>query len=410
MSNRTTADPAPPETGSNAPPSTLLLTGLVALAPLSIDMFLPSLPAMVSEYGADAGRLQLAVTLFLMSFAASQLFFGPVSDRIGRRKGLLAGLLFYTLASAGCALAPTIDGLLGARILQGFAAGSGPVLARAIVRDVYRPEKGATVLANMGMVMALAPILAPIGGGYLHILFGWRSVFLVLSALGAAYLAAAWFLLPETHHDRDPDALKLRKISANLRRLLTHRQYLGYIAIISFRFGGQLVFITSSSFVLIDFLGLPPQVFGFSFALVAFGIMNGAFLSGRLTTRWGINRVILTGSCISTAFSLLLAGLAWSGVYSVWSIVLPMFAVTVGSAMVLPPATAGAIAPFKDMAGLASAVMGFLQMSGGSLYTIGVGWFHDGTPLPMVTAIALANIFALGAFFLLAPYREESAT
>ena len=388
----------------------ILLTSLVALTPFAIDMFLPSMPAMAVGFGVPPVQVQLAVTLFLLSYAVSHLVYGPLSDRFGRRGVLLAGLGVFTLAGLVCAGTTSIHMLIAARVLQGFAAGAAPVMARAVVRDVYAPQHGARVFAHMATAVALAPTLAPIMGGFLQVWVGWRSVFFALGALGALVLGAVWLALPETNRFRDPDALRPARMLRNYRTLATHRAFMGYALVLAFVFGGQFTFISGSSFVLIDLLGVSPDVYGFCFGLVAIGFMIGAFFTGRLTGRWGIDRMILTGGALSAGAGLALAGLGWLGLApglgGVAGIVAPMTLYAVGGGMIMPSAMAGAIGPFPRMAGLASALAGFMQMAGAAGYSMAVGALYNGTAVPMTSGIGVAGVGALLVFMLIGPYRH----
>jgi MFS transporter, DHA1 family, multidrug resistance protein len=377
----------------------ILLTAVVGLGALSIDMFLPALPAIADAFGATPPTVQLTVTLFLMGFAASQLVYGPLSDRFGRRGVLIGGLALYTLAGLACALAPTVAVLIGARVLQALGGGTGPVVARAVIRDLYDRDRAARVFSYMSMAQSLNPMLAPIVGGYVHEAFGWRAIFMVLTALGALFVALMAAGVRETNVHRDPTALRPGHLGHNLSVLLTDRSYVGYVLVNALMFGGQFAFITGSAFVLIDVLGLSPSAFGLCFGGVAFGIMTGTFLSGRFGARVGLDRLILGGTTLGAAAGLTLATLSWSGVLSVPAVIGPMYLFAVGLGLTLPNGTAGAIGPFPHMAGLAAAGAGFLQMTGSALYSVAVGRFYDGTSRPMTTAVALAGLGALACFW-----------
>ena len=182
----------------------VVLTAVVAIGSLSIDMALPSLPATSDALGAQPATVQLTVTLFLAGFAVAQLLHGPLSDRIGRRRVLLGGLVVYTIGGLACWAAPSARLLIAGRLLQALGAGSGPVVGRAVIRDLYEPERAARVLGYMGTAMALTPILAPILGGLIHVAFGWRAVYLALAACGALFLVVVALLVPETNRRRDP--------------------------------------------------------------------------------------------------------------------------------------------------------------------------------------------------------------
>jgi MFS transporter, DHA1 family, multidrug resistance protein len=385
-----------------------LLTAVVGLGALSIDMFLPSLPTIAAAFDAPAATAQLTVTLFLMSFALSQLVYGPLSDRFGRRGALIGGLALYTVAGLACALAPTIGILIGARVLQALGGGAGPVVARAVIRDLYERERAARVFSYMSMVQSLNPMLAPVAGGFVHEAFGWRGVFLVLAGAGALFVVLMSAGVRETNVRRDPGALRPGQLGRNLAALLGDRDYRAYALVNALMFGGQFAFISGSSFVLIGALGVSPAVYGLCFGTVAVGIMGGTFLSGRFGGRLGLDRTILAGTVLGAAAGLVLAGLAWIGILTVAAVVAPMFVFAVGLGLTLPNGMAGAIGPFPHMAGLAAAVAGFIQLTGSALYSVAVAGFYDGTARPMATAIALAGVAALLWFRWLGPRGPRS--
>ncbi|MGH7365617.1 MAG: multidrug effflux MFS transporter [Candidatus Rokuibacteriota bacterium] len=376
----------------------VLLTAVVGLGALSIDMFLPSLPAIAAGFATAPATAQLTVTLFLMAFAAAQLVYGPLSDRLGRRWVLIGGLGLYTVAGLACALAPTISVLIGARVFQALGGGAGPVVARAVIRDLHDRERAARVFSYMSMAQSLNPMLAPIVGGYVHEAYGWRAVFFVLTGLGALFVALMAAGVSETNVRRDPTALRPEQMGRNVAGLLTDRSYLAYVLVNALMFGGQFAFISGSSFVLIGVLGVSPSVFGLCFGAVALGIMIGTFLSGRFGPALGLDRTILAGTALGATAGVILAGLAWSGILTVAAVIAPMFVFAVGLGLTLPNGMAGAIGPFPHMAGLAAAVAGFVQMTGSALYSVAVGRFYDGTARPMTTAIALAGVAALLCF------------
>ena len=381
----------------------ILLTGVVGVGALSIDMFLPALPAMAVAFGAGVGGAQLTLTLFLVGFAVAQLVFGPLSDRFGRRRVLIGGLALYALGGLGCAVAPSMRVLLAARVVQALGAGSGPVIARAIVRDLFEQERAARMLAAMGTAQALTPVLAPIAGGWIYVLAGWRAVFFVLAGCGALFLIAALRLVPETNVSRG--AAPPAAGPSRLATLLADRVFLGYVLVIALMFSGYFAFISGSSFALITVLGVTPTVYGVCFGAMALGLMVGNFLSVHLTVRVGIDPMIRAGTALAAVAGTLMAALAWLGAATVPAVVVPMFAYAVGFGLVMPNAMAGAIGPFPRYAGTASAVLGFVQMTGSALYAIAVGHLDDGTLRPMTTAIATAGIAAFAAFALVSRRR-----
>lgn len=370
--------------------SVAVLVGVSMTAPLAVDMFLPSMPDMAAEFEAPTSTIQLAVTLFLLSFAASQLLYGPVSDRFGRRPALIAGMLLFIAGGALSLFAWSAEALILGRVVQGFGGGAGPAIGRAIVLDVFGRSRAARVLAYMTIATPLAPTIAPIIGGVLQELFDWRAVFVTLMAIGVVLLVAYRVVLPETNLRRDASALGVAQMGRNYAELFSSRIFLAYALTMGLMFSGQLVFISGSSFVLIDELGLSPGQFGFGFGFVAMGIMSGAWLSSRLVVRWPDSRVVLLGAIFAASSGGVMAALAWGGVASPWAVLLPMFVFAAGNGVARPPAMAGAMIPFERMAGLASAVLGFAQMVLASLYNISFSMLIELDQVALASGIAAA--------------------
>lgn len=388
-------------------PVAVLLTACVALGPISTDMYLASLPTMTRVFSTDVASVQLTLSVFMVGFAVAQLIYGPLSDRFGRRPVMLGGMALYFLASILCALAWNIDTLIAARGLQAVGACCGPVLARAVVRDVYGPARAAKVLAYMSSAMALVPAAAPILGSFLHVWFGWQANFWVLAGFGGTVLAGLLLLLAETNAQRNPRALDPAILIGNYRLLLRDHTYLGYVLTVAFSYSTIFSFISGSSFVLIGVLGVPEEYFGFCFAAVVLGFMSGALVAGRLTLRLGGDRLILLGATLAALAGTFMAGLVLAGLPSVTGIVGPFALVMAGIGLIMPNAMAGAIGPYPQMAGAASALMGFLQMGMAAIVGIGVGHWHDGTAIPMTASIAAMTILALlSSRFLVLPRKR----
>ena len=378
----------------------VLLTLAVALGPMSTDFYLPSLPALVDYFATDVASVQLTLSVFLAGFAAGQLIYGPLSDRYGRRPVMLAGVAIFTLASVACMLATSIEMLIAARLVQAIGACAGPVLGRAVVRDVYGREGAARMLALIGAAMALAPLIGPIVAGYLTVWFGWRSNFLVLTVYGAVILFGILTALAETNAHRG-EATSLARMLRNYRDFLRSRVWLGYVLCNSATYAGLFAFISGSSFVFIKVLGLPPHLYGVCFAAAVTGYIAGTIYSARMVMRLGIERMVLTGAAICALAGLAMAGLAFGGIETVWSVLGPMMLFCVGVGLVMPNSIAGAIGPFPTMAGAASALLGFTQMTIAAAVGIGVGAAFDGTARPMAVTIALTGVAALTAHRLL---------
>ncbi len=366
-------------------------------------MFLPSMPVMAEEFDVSASTIQLAVTLFLLYFAASQLVYGSASDRFGRRPVLIVGLLIFIAGGALSLFAQSAEMLILGRIVQGIGGGAGPAIGRAMVLDIFGRARAARVMAYMTIATPLAPAIAPMIGGVLQDAFDWRAVFVVLIGIGVFLLVAYRALLPETNVRRDAGALGATQISKNYRALFSNRSFVAYSLAIGLMFAGQLVFISGSSFVLIDELGLSPSTFGLAFGFVAGGIMSGAWLSSRLVDRWLDTNVVLLGAAVAATASAVMALLAWSGVESVWAVLVPMFVTSAGTGIARPPAMAGALIPFQHMAGLASAVLGFAQMIFATTYNIAFSTLVAVDQLALASGVAAAALAALLLLLLLRP-------
>ena len=378
-----------------------LLTALTAFGAISTDMYLPALPAIGKALKADAGSVQMTYTALLIGFAVAQLVYGSLSDRFGRRPVLLVGLCVYFLACIVCFFAWHIDVLIAGRFLMGLGACSGPVLGRAIVRDIYGPDRSAKMLSYMGTMMGLIPAVAPLLGGYLTADFGWEANFLFLGLFGILALIGTLALLPETNQWRDPRALEVRRMISAYRTLLGHRAYMAYTMAITFGFGAFTAYISNISYVLVDQLDVPIESFGYYFAIVVAGFMSGTIVGGRLTNKVGIPRITLIGIVILVLASSVGAALSVAGVATLVSVIGPATVMLHGIGLVFPNAIAGAIGPFHAMAGAASALLGFIQMGVGAIIATVTASLYDGTTQPMALGIVASSIACLVLFLAL---------
>lgn len=381
-----------------SPLTVVLLTVLVAVGPLSTDLYLPSLPAIAESFGSSDAQVQLTLSVFLAGFALSQLIYGPLSDRFGRRPVLVGGLAAYTAASVLCMTVQSIEALIAARFLQAVGACAGPVLGRAVARDIFGRHRVAQVLSYMAMAMALAPAVGPALGGYLQVLFGWQASFAILALCGLLVLAAVVMALPETNRHKDMSATRLGHILANYRTLAGDSVYRSHVLTHMLTFSGLFAFISGSSFVLIGTVGLSPDLFGIAFGVIVLGYILGSFASARLTRRLGLERMILLGLASALAGALPMAVLAFAAPPNALAIIAPVAVFMAGAGMVLPNAMAAALGPFPQMAGAASALLGFAQMGVAAMVGVLVGQLSDGSARAMAAAIALGCLLALANF------------
>jgi DHA1 family bicyclomycin/chloramphenicol resistance-like MFS transporter len=378
-----------------------LLAGLVAYSSVSTDLYLPSLPSLADYFETDAGTVQLTLSLFFGGFAVSQLAYGPLSDRFGRLPVLYAGLVLYLLASVGCALAPSIELLIAGRFVQAIGACAGPVLARAMVRDLYGAEQAPRVLAYLATVMGILPIIMPIAGSVLTAEFGWRANFVALAGYAAVTILGTLALLRETNQWRDPEAAHPRALARTYLGLLRNRRFLGYATCLSFIFGGLVAYIANISFVLIDYAGVPVEAFGLYFAASVFAFIGSTFVAGRITLRLGTDRMITIGGLVCLLGGLAVIAVAFAEVRAGWAYVLAIVPFLGGLGFVFPNAMGAAIAPFQRQAGAASALAGFIQMAIGGLTVFATGALADGTPRVMAVTVLVLAMLSTGSFFAL---------
>lgn len=379
----------------------VLITALVALGQISTSTYIPSMPALVPALNTDMASVNLTMSLFLLGFAVGQLVYGPLSDRYGRRPVLLVGVLLYIGSSLVCALAPTIAALIFGRLLQGVTACAGPVLGRAVVRDVYGAEGSAHAMATIGAALAISPAVAPIIGGALMEAFGWRSAFWFLVGVGAAVGAATWFLLRETAPAPTSDSLKLRSLARAWQVLVTSPVYWGYTLAVALVFAALMAFTAGAPFVFINLLGLSPSAFGALAVFNVAGFLVGSLLARRFAQRVALDRLLLIGLVISAGGGGAMVALALTGWLSAFAIIPPMMVFTTGMGLVLANGIAGAMSPFPAIAGAASAVLGFVQMVVSAVAAAAVGLFAVTSQMPMASVIAVTTVAGLGAFMLL---------
>jgi MFS transporter, DHA1 family, multidrug resistance protein len=385
----------PPATsiGTKAPIAlVVLLTGLVMIGQMSTSMYLPSLPSLADDLDVEPSGVKLTMTVFLAAFAVAQLFFGPLSDRYGRRPALFIGLALYVVGTAGCAIAPDLGSLIVGRFVQGFGACSGPAIARATVRDRYERAEAARVLAYIGMAMAVGPAVGPIIGGVLQVHFGWRTIFIALVAFGLVVWIAAARGLSESLVKPNLDALEPTRLARNYFTLLRHRIFVGNMLVTAFIFGGMFTYATAVPFVLIEQLDMSPDLFGTVFIFTVTGSVTGSTIASR--TAMSVRGDVMTaiGAMTSLAGGALMLGFILAGLVSPATIVGSMMIFMCGFGMAAPNALAGAMAPFPMMAGAASAMIGFAQMGLAALGSMAIAIFYDGTAVPMA-----AVVFSMGA-------------
>ena len=388
----------------------LALALTLGIQPITTDLYLPALPAMTAGFGAPMAHAQLTLSGLLLAFGVSQLIWGPLSDRFGRRPILLWGLALYTLASVGSTLAPSMVMLIVWRVVQGAAMGAVVMCARAIVRDLYQPVDGARImskgLTGLGVIACIA---APVGG-LLAEFSGWRAALMAPAIFGLVTLVLIALKFRETVPVTNPDALKPATLFGTWLKLFRHPTFVAWSALSAACYGGLFTFLAASSFVLIGVLHLSKSQYGAGMFASSAAYIAGTFLCRRLLPRHGMRRTVGMGAFLSLAGGTSMGVLALAGVLSPWAIVLPHIVFMLGHGIHQPCGQTGAVGPFPKSAGAASAMNGFVIML--VAFAIG-GWLGtrlDGTVLPLTNGLWLWSVLiALIAWTLVRKHGEPAA-
>lgn len=369
----------------------VLIGFLLMLQALSTDLYLASLPGLTRTFATSVATTQLTLSVWIAAFGAMQLVAGPMSDRFGRRRVLGAGLALYAAASAGCALAPSIEWLVAGRFVQAVGCCAVVVVARAVIRDVYDTRAGAEALAQASTVIAIGPIVGPVLGSFLEVRFGHRAAFVALAVVALALLATTLARLGETNRHPDPGATRPRAVAANYRRVLRSPEFRAYTLVSLASYGGLFAFISGSSFVLIRVLGVPTAYFGFAFAFCVCGYLLGTLVCRHLLTRMSVQRALRMGAACALAGGIAMAAvaaLAAAGIQHWLAVIGPASLCFFAHGINFPCGQAGSVAPFPRLAGAAAGLFGFLVMVVAALTGVWMGATHNGTVYPLALTMA----------------------
>jgi MFS transporter, DHA1 family, multidrug resistance protein len=370
----------------------LIMVGLLALPPISTDLYLPSLPSLSHHFTASTATVTWTLSALVGTFGVMQLFAGPVADRFGRRPVVLVGLAVYSIASIVAMFVPAIEWLVLCRMAQGFGVACAFVVGRSLIRDLFEPEDGARVMARGFMWMSFVPLLGPGLGGLLDTHMGWQAPFAALAMFSGALLLVCVIRLPETNLHKNTCATQLVPLVSNYCTMASHPVFMRYTAATASSYAGLFAFISGSSFVFIQVYGLSRQWYGVAFGFAVLGYLMGTMLCRRWLPRVGLARTLVRGGIISVSSGAMMVLLVWLWPAHYAAMLLPQFGYMLAHGVVQPAGQAGCIGPFPTMAGAASALNGFTQM----LVAVGVGtWIgasFNNSPFPLALTICTSSL------------------
>lgn len=377
----------------------VVLAIFAMFAPLSIDLYLPALPEIGRDLAAPGSDLQLTLTAFLAGLALGMPIYGPISDAIGRRPIILFGAAVFIVASLLCAVADNAPTLVAFRFLQALGGGASAMVARVIVRDIFSPERQARMLSLVALVTALTPLAAPLLGGQLLALAGWRSTFLTLAAYGAFAWLLAWFAAPESHPPEKRGGLRLGAAFFAYGAILRRKSMWGCIACAGGSFAAMFAYIAGTPFIYIEYFGVSPQWYGALFGLNIVSQMLGTWLNARLVGRYGPEFLSHWGALAGLGGGVALLAAGTTGTFGLWGVaaaLLPIIGVTV---MLAANSTALAMGMFPQNAGAAAGLLAALMFASGALSSYAVSLAHTGDPQGMCQVIFVCcALSAAGAF------------
>lgn len=389
-----------PSRNVEAKPSLGVLVAISTVSPLAMQIYLPSLAGMMIVFSATAGEIQLTMSAFFIAVAVSQLFWGPLSDQFGRRPVIICGMVLFVAGSVLCLLAPNLEALIAARVLQAAGGCVGIVLGRAIIRDLHGPRQAASMIGYVTMGMAVMPTIAPAIGGLLDQAYGWQGGFVLMLAIGVGVLLAAIVWLPETHTQRS--SIGARQILRSYATLFREPLYWSYALTAAFSALTYFAYLGGAPFIASELLSLSAAQMGFYFMFVALGYIAGNYISGRFAERVGMYPMILTGTLIGVVSVLIIAGFTRYDALTAPSLFLPMFLLGLGNGVCLPSALSGAVSVRPELTGAASGLTASLQVATGAVAGSLVAWLYAdsmfaGTPWGMVMIMGIGISLSLVA-------------
>jgi DHA1 family bicyclomycin/chloramphenicol resistance-like MFS transporter len=392
----------------------ILIMGLLtAIAPLSIDMYLPAFPAISKNLHSTISEVTLSLSSFFIGISAGQLLYGPLLERFGRKPPLYAGLCLFFLASIGCAFSGSVNELIVFRLFQAVGGCVGMVAARAMVRDLFDTKNNAKVFSMLMLVVSVSPIIAPTLGGYITAAFGWRYVFAMLILIVLLILIGTYFFLPESKKPDPTYSLKPAPILRNFAAVLKHPHFITYALTGAISYAGLYAYVGGAPYVFMEIFKVSEAQFGWIFAFIAAGLISASQVNNIALKRYSSERIIKVASCCQSIIGITFISLAFLGYSSLLITVLLVFLFLACQGFIFPNATALALAPLGHSAGTASALIGAIQMTVGATASAIISVIQNHTALPMAgimtcCAVVAFTVFTLGRKFLIGRMRQQS--
>lgn len=377
--------------------SALVLGLMCAVGPLAIDMFLPALPTVAADLGGTVAGAQLTITAYFIAYGLAQMIYGPVADMIGRKPPVIAGLALFAAGSVVCALAPDMNWLVAGRVLQALGGAAVMVIPRAIIRDMHTGAQATRLMALVMLIISVSPMLAPLIGSGVIAISGWRAIFAVLALAAVLSILITLMLQPETLKPEHRVPVRFSAILGGSSTLLRDPVFMGLTFVGGFGMASFFVFLASAAFVYTGHYGLTPTGFSLAFAANAAGFFSASQLAAGLGERYGAERVVSWAVSGFLGFTMLLLALVAIGFDQFALLVGLLICANACLGLVIPTTMVMALDDHGDIAGLASSLGGMLQMLAGGIMTILAGPFFNGTPLPMVSAIAVSAVLSFAA-------------
>ncbi|HVY86088.1 MAG TPA: multidrug effflux MFS transporter [Caulobacterales bacterium] len=377
---------------------------LTALGPFAIDLYLPALPAIARDLHSDNGAAQRTVAIFFLGMALGQPVHGPLSDRFGRRLPLFGGLAVFTLSSIGCALAPSMEFLTAMRFLQALGGCAGVVVARAIVRDRFQPRDTVRVFATLTLILGVSPILAPLFGGYILLVSDWRTIFLLLAALGAVMLAATYFLLIESRSDETAALARSESPWRSYKALIANPHVMGFVLVGAFAGAAMPTYVSCAPSVLIGGYHVSPTMFGWYFGVNGAGLIAATQVNGYLSRSYRPDLILKIANRIALGVALIMLLNAFTGFGGMWGVVVPLFLMCVSMGFNQSNALAGAMAEDPLRAGATAALVGATQFAVGAVCSTIASAYLDGSARPMALMISATIAVAVILFAVMRPH------